>query len=108
MNQVISSSAFVNETSSSCRLDLWLYRTRLLKTRSLATRKIRDRKIRVFRNGQTEKVRKPHTLIKPGDRITFMRGSELISVQMLAPGTRRGPASEAQALYKWLSEAQIS
>lgn len=103
----MSSPALDDMAKSACRLDLWLYRTRLLKTRTLATRKIRDRKIRVFRNGQVEKVKKPHTLIKPGDHITFMRGTDLISVQMVAPGTRRGPAPEAQALYKWLGEPQI-
>lgn len=88
-------------------MDVWLYRTRLLKTRTLATRKILARKIRVFRNGQTEKVKKPGTLIRPGDHVTFMRGNDLIYVEMLASGTRRGPASEAQALYKRLPEDQI-
>jgi len=65
------------------------------------------RKIRVLKNGETQKAKKPHTLIRPGDRVTFMRGKELVSVEMVAPGTRRGPAQEAQGLYKRLCDAQI-
>ncbi len=95
-------------TETACRLDIWLFRTRLLKTRSLAARMIIGRKIRVLKNGETKKAEKPHTLIRPGDHVTFMRGKELVSVEMLAAGTRRGPAQEAQGLYKRLSEAQIS
>ncbi len=98
----------------ACRLDIWLYRTRLLKTRGLAAKLITKGKIRLRRKGQmgenaqTERVKKPHTLIRPGDHIVFMRGSELISVEMLSPGTRRGPAPEAQTLYKHEEEANSS
>lgn len=59
-------------------------------------------KIRITRNGQTERTKKPHTLIRPGDGLTFMRGAELLSIRMKAPGTRRGPAPEAQSLYERL------
>ena len=59
-------------------------------------------KIRVTRNGETQRTRKPHTLIRPGDGVTFMRGQELLAVRMKSPGTRRGPAPEAQALYERL------
>jgi ribosome-associated heat shock protein Hsp15 len=93
---------------SACRLDIWLFRTRLLKTRSLAARLITKGKIRVRRNGRTDRVQKPHTLIRPGDQITFMRGQELISVEMVEPGERRGPASEAQRLYIRLEETELS
>jgi len=86
----------------ACRLDLWLYRTRLLKTRTGAARMIASGKIRLTRNGQTERTKKPHTLVRPGDGVTFMRGAELLSVRMLAPGTRRGPAPEARTLYERL------
>lgn len=83
----------------ACRLDVWLYRTRLLKTRSLASKMISKGKIRLCRNGQTERIKKPHALIRPGDSVIFMRGTELISVTMQGAGTRRGPAPEAQKLY---------
>jgi len=58
----------------------------------------------VTRNGQTERTKKPHTLIRRGDGVTFMRGSHLVDVIMLAPGTRRGPAPEAQQLYENISK----
>lgn len=81
---------------------MWLYRTRLLKTRTGAARLISSGKVRLTRNGQTDRTRKPHTLIRPGDGVSFMRGSELLSVRMTAAGTRRGPAPEAQTLYERL------
>ena len=59
-------------------------------------------KIRLTRNGETNRTKKPHTLIRPGDGVSFMRGAELLSVTMTAPGTRRGPAPEAQSLYERL------
>ena len=57
-------------------------------------------KIRVTRHGKTERIRKPSLCLKPGERVTFMRGSQLIHVEMIAAGTRRGPAPEAQSLYR--------
>jgi len=83
-------------------LDLWLYRTRLQKTRTGAARLISKGKVRITRNGATERTKKPHTLIRPGDSVTFMRGTELLSIRMKSPGTRRGPAPEAQTLYERL------
>lgn len=97
-----------SDNQSACRLDIWLFRTRLLKTRSLAARLITKGRIRVKRNGRLDRVQKPHTLIRPGDQITFMRGQELISVEMVEPGIRRGPASEAQSLYIRQDEAELS
>ncbi len=91
--------------SDACRLDIWLVRTRLLKTRGLAAKLISKGKIRVRRNGQMDRVKKPHALVRPGDHVTFMRGTELISVEMVAAGTRRGPAPEAQKLYRRQSDS---
>ena len=82
------------------RLDVWLFRTRLFKTRSLATKTILKGKIRVTRNGRTERITKPHIKFRPGDRALFMRGAELIHVEMISPAERRGPASEARDLYR--------
>jgi len=86
--------------AEACRLDVWLYRTRLQKTRTGAAKLILGGKVRVTRHGKTERTRKPHTLIRPGDGVTFMRGTELLSVRMKEAGTRRGPAPEAQTLYE--------
>ncbi|WP_409434091.1 S4 domain-containing protein [Litorimonas sp. RW-G-Af-16] len=84
----------------ACRLDVWLYRTRFFKTRTGATAAILGGKIRLTRFGKTRRIKKPHALLRIGESVTFMRGTELVQVEMLAPGTRRGPASEAQTLYQ--------
>jgi len=92
-----------NPDIEACRLDIWLYRTRMVKTRRLATQIIQKGKVRLTRNGETLRVKNPHQLIKTGQSITFMRGKELINIEMIAAGTRRGPAPEAQSLYHLLT-----
>jgi len=92
-----------NHDIEECRLDIWLYRTRMFKTRRLATQMIQKGKVRLTRNGQTVRIKKPHQLIKTGQSVTFMRGKELINIEMIAAGTRRGPAPEAQSLYQLLT-----
>lgn len=59
-------------------------------------------KVRITRNGKTERVKKPHTLIRPGHEAIFMRGNELIHIEVLAAALRRGPAREAVTLYNIL------
>jgi ribosome-associated heat shock protein Hsp15 len=91
--------------TDGCRLDVWLFRTRLFKTRSLATKMILGGKIRVTRNGRTERIRKPGLVLKSGELVTFMRGPKLIEIEMVSAGYRRGPAPEAQSLYRDHSSA---
>lgn len=81
------------------RLDIWLWRARFYKSRAISARTIRLGRIRLLRGGQTIKVSKSHTLVRPNDTLVFMRGQELIHIEILGIGTRRGPAPEAQALY---------
>jgi len=90
----------IKTTTHSQRLDLWLFRTRILKSRARASRLVQSGKIRLTRNGDTHRIKKSHICIQPGDEITFMRGKTLIHVEILQIGTRRGPASEAQMLYR--------
>ena len=89
-------------TDMACRLDVWLYRARFYKTRSLAARAVSSGKIRITRHDKTERIKKPHGLIRSGEMLTFMRGAKLIQVKMIGPGTRRGPASEARTLYEMI------
>ena len=84
---------------SGQRLDIFLFRTRLLKTRALSARIIRTGRIRLSRYGQTTRILKPHAKVKKGDVITFMRDKTLINIDVIALPTRRGPAPEAQACY---------
>lgn len=81
------------------RLDIWLWRARVLKTRSACAKLITSKGVRITRGGYLQRVTKPHFKVRPGDHLTFMRAQELINIIVYAPGTRRGPASEAQALY---------
>jgi ribosome-associated heat shock protein Hsp15 len=82
--------------ADSLRLDKWLWFARFVKTRSLATRLVVDGRIRV--NGAP--TQKAHYAVKPGDVLTFPLGSHIRVIKVLALGSRRGPAAEAQSLYE--------
>jgi ribosome-associated heat shock protein Hsp15 len=80
----------------SLRLDKWLWYARFFKTRTLAAKTCNAGKLRV--SGAT--VSKAHHKIKPGEVLTFPQGRHIRVVRVVALGTRRGPAPEAQALYE--------
>jgi ribosome-associated heat shock protein Hsp15 len=77
------------------RLDKWLWQARFFKTRTLAAELAVRRRIRI----NSMLVAKPHYRVRPGDVLTFPQGRTIRVVRVLALGTRRGPASEAQTLY---------
>ena len=81
------------------RLDKWLWFARFFKTRSRATKYVQSGKLRV----NTAIVAKPHYAVKVGDVLTFPLRAGIMVVKVLDLGARRGPASEAQALYEDLS-----
>ena len=81
------------------RIDKWLWFARFFKTRSLAAELCNDGGVRLSGNV----VSKAHTAVKPGDVLTFAQGRHIRVVKVLALGSRRGPAPEAQALYEDLS-----
>lgn len=78
------------------RLDRWLFFARIFKSRSLAQAAIEAGAVSV--NGQT--VLKPSGALKIGDALVVMRGSQHLWLTVAGLGERRGPASEAQALWK--------
>lgn len=82
------------------RLDKWLYHARFFKTRSLAAGLVSASKVRV--NGTP--VSKPARAVGQGDVLTFAKDERVRVVRIVACGTRRGPAPEAQTLYDDLSE----
>ena len=87
-------------SEDACRLDVWLWRARFFKTRALAARFLEDGRVRLTRNGSPEvRVDKPSRTVRPGDRLVFAIGGRLFAITVQALGERRGPASEAQALY---------
>lgn len=83
-------------TDDALRLDKWLWFARFVKTRSLATKLVIDGRMRV--NGAPTK--KAHYSVKAGDVLTFPLGPHIRVIKVVALGVRRGPASEAQALYE--------
>lgn len=82
--------------SEAIRLDKWLHHARLFKTRTLAADAISGGGIRV--NGSP--CRKPAQVLRPGDVVTVSAHGQVRALRMLAPGERRGPASEAAQLYE--------
>jgi ribosome-associated heat shock protein Hsp15 len=76
-------------TDDACRVDVWLWRARFFKTRALAQRFV-----------EAGRLDKPSRAIRPDDILVFAIGPKLVAVQVAALGERRGPAAEAQSLYK--------
>jgi ribosome-associated heat shock protein Hsp15 len=93
---VTSTADGSNGGSPTLRLDKWLWHSRFLKSRSLATKLCQAGKIRV--NG--EPTTKAHMAIRAGDVLTFPLGPHIRVIKVIALGTRRGPAKEAQTLYE--------
>jgi ribosome-associated heat shock protein Hsp15 len=87
------------DAAQSLRVDKWLWHARFFKTRSLAARAVTGQGLRV--NGQ--RVTKASAAVRPGDVLTFAQGEHIKVAKIVALGTRRGPAPEAQALYEDLS-----
>lgn len=77
------------------RLDKWLWQARFFKSRGLAAEVIEAGHVRV--NGT--RISRPGRDIGEGDTLTFPQGNRIRVVRILALGLRRGPATEAQALY---------
>ncbi len=87
------------ESTSSVRLDVWLWRARFFKTRTLSAQACESSHIRLERHGQIARVDKSSQAVRPGDRLIFAIGTRLIDVVVEDAGERRGPAAEAQTLY---------
>ncbi|MEE8272570.1 MAG: RNA-binding S4 domain-containing protein [Alphaproteobacteria bacterium] len=85
--------------SAAVRLDKWLWYARFFRSRSLASRVCVAGKVRV--DGAV--VTKAHFSVRLGQVMTFVQGRHVRVVKVLAPGTRRGPAAEAQRLYEDLA-----
>jgi ribosome-associated heat shock protein Hsp15 len=84
------------------RLDKWLWHARLCKTRSLAGRLCAAGAVELSGGAVTHPsaVTRPSQPIRIGDRLTLSHGGWRRQLEVLALGERRGPASEAQLLYR--------
>lgn len=77
------------------RLDKWLWAARFFKTRTLAAEAVGGGKVDV-----DGKRAKRSTIVQVGDRIRIRSGPYEHRITVRGVSDRRGPASEAQALYE--------
>lgn len=89
----------MSDAPDKLRVDKWLWHARFFKTRTLAGAKVQGGALRINGDVATKRA----ATITPGDVLTFAQGDHIRVIQIDALGTRRGPASEAQALYTDLS-----
>jgi ribosome-associated heat shock protein Hsp15 len=82
--------------SEQLRIDKWLWHARFCKTRAIAQQKSHQGRIRL--NGQV--VRKASTTVRIGDTMTLTHLGKVMVIKVLDLGARRGPATEASALYE--------
>ncbi|MDT7952238.1 MAG: RNA-binding S4 domain-containing protein [Acetobacteraceae bacterium] len=82
------------------RLDKWLWCARFMKARADCARLVAQGAVRLNR----QPTDKPHARLRPGDVITLPLRGEVRVLEVLALATRRGPAPEAQGLYRELVE----
>ncbi|MEM1146838.1 MAG: RNA-binding S4 domain-containing protein [Pseudomonadota bacterium] len=92
----------MTEAERDTRLDIWLWRARFFKTRALATAHVARKGVRITRNGQTRKTDKAGQRVSAGDVLTFSKAKAIEMIEIIGVGERRGPAPEAQSLYRRL------
>jgi ribosome-associated heat shock protein Hsp15 len=79
----------------AARIDRWLFAVRLFKSRSLAALAVTGG--RVHLNG--ERVKPAHE-VRPGDRVSFARGTVRFECAVAGVPQRRGPAAAAARCYE--------
>jgi len=80
--------------TTSVRVDKWLWAARFFKTRSLASAAVKGGKIEI--DGHNAK---PSTGVRAGQRLSITKGELHFEVDVHAVSEKRGPASQAEALY---------
>jgi ribosome-associated heat shock protein Hsp15 len=91
-----------DDQAEGIRLDIWLWRARFFKTRAMATDYVTRKGVRITKHGQTRKTDKAGQRVGQGDVLTFYKAKTIETVEICDIGERRGPASEAQTLYRRL------
>ncbi len=83
------------------RVDKWLWHARFFKTRGLAAEIASAGRLRI----NAERCTKPAQAVRPGDVLTFPQAGRVRVIRIDALSLRRGPATEAAALYTDLEPA---
>ncbi|KAB2912548.1 MAG: RNA-binding S4 domain-containing protein [Hyphomicrobiaceae bacterium] len=81
------------------RLDKWLWFARVTKSRTLAAHLVQEGRIRLNR----ARAAKPSQSVRAGDVLTIAVRGRVDILKILAPGTHRGPPTEARTLYEVLT-----
>ncbi len=84
-----------DDLTEKFRIDKWLCAARFFKTRSLAADALDCGKVQI---NQTRT--KPARAVAVGDMVTINIGQKQYIVEVLALSGKRGPASQAQKLYR--------
>ena len=88
------------ESPTEIRLDKWLWAARFFKTRALAAKAVTGGKVNI--NGDRAKVSR---VVRLGDPLTIRRGPCEWTVIVKDVSRLRGPASQAQLLYRETEES---
>jgi ribosome-associated heat shock protein Hsp15 len=83
------------------RIDKWLCAARFFKTRSLAADAVECGKVLI-----NEMRVKPAKTVAVGDMLNLHIGQKQYVIEVLALSNKRGPASEAQQLYRETDESR--
>ena len=88
-------------TVDKLRVDKWLWAARFYKTRSLAVAALESGKVLV-----NEARVKPSRTIASGDWLDIRVGDYQFLIEVLALSDKRGPAPQAQKLYRESDESR--
>ena len=86
------------------RIDKWLFYARVAKSRSLAAKLVQAGDVRVNR----EKITQAAYQVRIDDVLTIARARDILVYRILDTGMRRGPATEARALYEDLTPKPVA
>lgn len=90
-----------DETTEKFRIDKWLCAARFFKTRSLAADAVECGQVQL-----NETRIKPAKTVAAGDKLDIHIGQKHYVIEVLALSNRRGPATEAQKLYRETDESR--
>ncbi|MGE0225814.1 MAG: RNA-binding S4 domain-containing protein [Acetobacteraceae bacterium] len=85
----------MEDRNDTLRIDKWLWAARFYKTRALASEAVSGGKVHV-----NEQRAKPSRTLHVGDTLHINRNEVEYTITVLVITGRRGPAPEAQKLYR--------
>ncbi len=91
----------MTDTSDKLRIDKWLWAARFFKTRALAVEAVESGKVTM-----NEARIKPAKTVGAGDMLVIRLGQYHFEIEVLGISNRRGPAPEAQKLYRETDESR--